>query len=134
MNDRNVSGSLLFLLVFTLVLSVSNSSAEEKVTCKSLDIREFGLVSDGEIIEPWSEGQLIGKYGPPCQIIDLGDVYIERNRGRIVELGAKTLQHENLKSGASAFKKQFIYSGDDSNKTSIFTILDGLVVKKERIF
>lgn len=111
----------------------SMSMAEEKGTCRSLDTREFGLVSDGEISEPWSEIKLIEKYGPPCQIIELGEVYIERHRGRILELGPKTIEEEKLKVGTFAIKKQFIYKGDYTNPTSVFTIIDGVVVKKERI-
>lgn len=66
-------------------------------------------------------------------IIELGEVYIERSKGRIVEFGPKVLQQERLKTGAAAIKKQFIYKGDYSSQISVFTILDGVVVKKERI-
>ncbi len=124
----------LISICFAFIIFVSTTVAEDKVSCKSLDTREFGLVSAGEITEPWSEAQLIEKYGTPCQIIDLGGVYIERSRERIVELGPKISEQEKIKTGTVAVKKQFIYSGDASSRTSVFTIIDGVVVKKERIF
>ena len=123
----------LILICFAFVALISTAMAEDKPGCKSLDTREFGLVSDGEITEPWSETQLVEKYGSPCQIIDLGEIRIERSKGRITELGEKTLQQDKVKAGTVAIKKQFIYTGDYSTKTSVFTIIDGVVVKKERI-
>jgi hypothetical protein len=122
-------------LIFALAFAVMASSAmtKEKDTCRSLDTREFGLVSDGSITEPWSEVKLIERYGPPCLMIELGEVYIERSRGLIVELGPKTLLQGKLKAGTLAVKKQFIYKGDYSNPTTVFTIVDGVVVRKERI-
>ena len=123
----------LIFTCFAFVVLISTAMAEDKASCKPLDTREFGLVSDGEITEPWSEAQLVEKYGSPCQIIDLGEIYIERSKGRITELGEKTLQQDKVKTGTVAIKKQFIYTGDYSNKTSVFTVIDGVVVKKERI-
>jgi len=123
----------LIFTCFAFVVLISTAMAEDKASCKPLDTREFGLVSDGEITEPWSEAQLVEKYGSPCQIIDLGEIHIERGKGRITELGEKTLQQGKVKTGTVAIKKQFIYTGDYSNKTSVFTVIDGVVVKKERI-
>ena len=123
----------LILICFAFVALISTAMAEDKPGCKSLDTREFGLVSDGEITEPWSEAQLVEKYGSPCQIIDLGEIHIERGKGRITELGEKTLQQGKVKTGTVAIKKQFIYTGDYSNKTSVFTVIDGVIMKKERI-
>lgn len=123
----------LILICFAFVVLISAGMAEDKASCKPLDTREFGLVSDGEITEPWSEVQLVEKYGSPCQTIDLGEVYIEKSKGRILELGEKPLQQDKAKTGAAAIKKQLIYTGDYSNKTSVFTVIDGVIVKKERI-
>lgn len=122
------------LLFAAFISFASPAMAEETTKCRSLDTREFGLVSDGEISDPWSEVELVVKYGPPCQILELGEVFIERSRGRIVELGPKTYQQDKLKSGTFAIKKQYIYKGDYSSGTSVFTIVDGVVVKKERIY
>lgn len=126
--------SFLISIIVALLIFISIALADETVNCKSLDTREFGLISTGEIDEPWSEVKLIERYGPPCYIIDLGEVLIKRNRGRILELGPKTFQQDNNKIGTIAIKKQFIYNGNDSNRTSVFTIVDGVVVKKERIW
>lgn len=123
----------LIFTCFAFAVFISTAMAEDKAICKPLDTREFGLVSDGEITEPWSEAQLVEKYGSPCKIIDLGEISIERSKGRITELGEKTLQQDKVKTGTVAIKKQFIYTGDYSNKTSVFTVIDGVVVKKERI-
>lgn len=123
----------LIFTCFAFVVLISTVMAEDKASCKPLDTREFGLVSDGEITEPWSEAQLVEKYGSPCQIIDLGEIYIERSKGRITELGEKTLQQGKVKIGTVAIKKQFIYTGDYSNKTSVFTVIDGVIMKKERL-
>ena len=123
----------LIFTCFAFVVLISTAMAEDKASCKPLDTREFGLVSDGEITEPWSEAQLVEKYGSPCQIIELGEIYIERSKGRITELGEKTLQQGKVKTGTVAIKKQFIYTGDYSNKTSVFTVIDGVIMKKERI-
>ncbi len=106
----------------------------EPKECKSLDVREFGLISDGNISDPWSEAQLIAKYGPPCQIINLGDVYTQRSFGKTIEIGPKTIEQDKIISGEVAEKKQFIYTGDSANKTSIITLIGGVVVKKERIY
>ena len=123
----------LIFTCFAFVVLISTAMAEDKASCKPLDTREFGLVSDGEITEPWSEAQLVEKYGSPCQIIDLGEIHIERGKGRITELGEKTLQQGKVKTCTVAIKKQFIYTGDYSNKTSVFTVIDGVIMKKERI-
>ncbi len=123
-----------FYAVAVFIFLASVAGAEEPTTCRALDTREFGLVSDGEISDPWSEVELVVKYGPPCQILELGEVFIERSRGRILELGPKTSQLERLKTGTFAIKKQYIYKGDYSSGTSVFTIVDGVVVKKERIY
>lgn len=122
------------ILSLILVILATVVTAADEVTCKSLDTREFGIVSDGEITESWSEAKLIVRYGPPCQIIELGEVYIERSKGRILEIEPKTFEQEKLKRGMVAIKKQLIYRGDDSSRASIFTIIEGVVVKKERIF
>lgn len=121
--------TLLFLLSFN---SYANGSDIKE--CKSLDTREFGLVGDGTIGAPWSEAQLIEKYGPPCQIINLGAVFTKRSFGKIIEIGPKDSEHDKITFGEISEKKQFIYTRDYSNKTSIITIVGGVVVKKERIY
>lgn len=88
--------------------------------CKSLDIREFGLISDTPV-DPWTEATLLEKYGPPCHVIHSGEVFFERRRGE-------------RRIGRFAEKKQYVYSGDYSDRTSVITIVDGVVVKKERIY
>ena len=123
----------LIFTCFAFVVLISTAMAEDKASCKPLDTREFGLVSDGEITEPWSEAQLVEKYGSPCQIIDLGEIHIERGKGRITELGEKTFQKDKIKTGTVAVKKQLIYTGGYLNKTSVFTVIDGVIMKKERI-
>lgn len=120
----------LLPLLIASAMTISTAIAEEN-SCRSLDTREFGLISDGEISEPWSEVRLIGKYGPPCQILDLGEVFIERSRGRILELGPR--RSDEIVKGSFAVKKQYIYKGDYSSGTSVFTIIDGVVARKERI-
>lgn len=120
-----------FYVVAVFIFLASVAGAEEQTACRSLDTREFGLVSDGEISDPWSEVELVVKYGPPCQILELGEVFIERSRGRILELGPK--RPDAIPRGTFAIKKQYIYKGDYSSGTSVFTIVDGVVVKKERI-
>lgn len=121
---------IIFCFVIASLISISAAQAEE-TSCRALDTREFGLVSDGEISDPWSEVELVVKYGPPCQILELGEVFIERSRGRILELGPK--RPDAIPRGTFAIKKQYIYKGDYSSGTSVFTIVDGVVVKKERI-
>lgn len=129
---KSIQLAILFI-VLSVAFPDAYARADENPKCKSLDTREFGLVSDGEIVESWSEAKLLEKYGPPCIIIELGEVYFERVRGRITEIDPKTIEKEKWKSGATTLKKQYIYSGDSSNRTSVFTILDGVVVKKERL-
>lgn len=121
-------------LIFCFAIFSFSVMAEDKKTCQAIDTTEFGLVSAGEIGEPWSEVQLIEKYGQPCTIIELGEVFIEKSEGHIIELDSKTYQQEKQKLRTTAIKKQFIYSGDYSSKTSVFTIINGVVVKKEKIF
>ena len=118
------------LIALALIVSISMSTAEGNESCRSLDTREFGLVSDGEISEPWSEIKLIEAYGPPCQIINLGEVFFQTNNERIREIGPRT---RDTQRGTFATKEQFVYKGDYSNPTSVFTIVDGVVVKKERV-
>ena len=121
-------------LIFFFAIFSFSAMAEDKKSCRAIDTREFGLVSTGDIDEPWSEAQLIEKYGQPCAIIELGEVFMEKREGRIIELDAKTIMQDKQKLRATAIKKQFIYSGDFSSKTSVFTIINGVVVKKEKIF
>ncbi|HKZ46570.1 MAG TPA: hypothetical protein VJ202_04220 [Thermodesulfobacteriota bacterium] len=121
-------------LIFFFAIFSFSAMAEDKKSCRAIDTREFGLVSTGDIDEPWSEAQLIEKYGQPCAIIELGEVFMEKSEGRIIELDAKTIMQDKQKLRATAIKKQFIYSGDFSSKTSVFTIINGVVVKKEKIF
>lgn len=103
-------------------------------TCKAIDTVEFGLVSDGYISgTPWLEIELIEKYGPPCLVIDLGEVYVERSNGLIREIQPRLFQTEEVRIGTVAVKKQFIYTGNYSSPTTAFTLIDGVVVKKERV-
>ncbi|MEK7842468.1 MAG: hypothetical protein AAB197_07315 [Deltaproteobacteria bacterium] len=121
-------------LIFFFAIFSFSVMAEDKKSCRVLDTTEFGLVSAGEIGESWSEVQLTEKYGEPCQIIDLGVVFLEKSQERTIELDPKTFQKNKQKTGMAAVKKQFIYRGDYSSGTSVFTIINGVIVKKERIY
>lgn len=110
-----------YAIVLISLLLVSYAYAEESHECKSLDIREFGLIEDGSISSPWSEALLIQKYGLPCMTVELGESFKKKKDGKIT-------------TGEFFEKKQFIYSGDSTNKTSVITIVDGVVVKKERVY
>lgn len=102
--------------------------------CDSLDTSEFGLISDGSISEPWSEVELLEKYGPPCYVIPLGEVFIKRSYGRIYELGPVISRQDKVVEGEVAIKKQYVYTGDYTSPTSIITVVGGVVVKKERLY
>ncbi|MBI5587840.1 MAG: hypothetical protein HY889_05675 [Deltaproteobacteria bacterium] len=134
LNSDIIKTVLMLLLSLSFISANSYANGSDIKECKSLDVREFGLISDGSISEPWSEAQLIEKYGPPCQIINLGEVFTKRSFGKIIEIGPKTSEQDKITSGEIAEKKQFIYTRDYSNKTSIITIVGGVVVKKERIY
>lgn len=121
-------------LIFLFAIFSFSVMAEDKKSCRAIDTTEFGLVSAGEIGEPWSEVQLLEKYGQPCTIIELGEVFIEKSEGHIIELDAKTFMQDKQRVSETAIKKQFVYSGDFSSKTSVFTIINGVIVKKEKIF
>ncbi|MBI5235864.1 MAG: hypothetical protein HY886_06415 [Deltaproteobacteria bacterium] len=123
---------LLFFLSF-FIPSGSGANGNDIIKCKSLDTREFGLINDGNIGEPWSEAQIIDKYGQPCQIINMGEVFVTKSHVKIIELDAKTGAQGKTTSGEIAVKKQFVYKGDYSNKATIITIVGGVVVKTERI-
>lgn len=126
----------IILLVFSALLFPSISQAEEPYwfDCHSLDIVEFGLISDGSISEPWTEAQLVLKYGPPCTEVGLGEVNIERRQGRVVEIVPNGAEVQGAASGQIAAKKQLVYTGDYIDKTSVITVIDGVVVRKERIY
>lgn len=127
------AGLMLFLLSFFISVN-SYANGSDIKDCKSLDIREFALISDGDISASWSEAQLIEKYGPPCQTINLGEVFITKGSGKTTEINTKAQEQGKITSGEIAVKKQFVYTGDYSNKTTIITIVGGVVVKKERIY
>lgn len=112
-----------YLILLSFLIAIPYANASESNECRSLDIREFGLIEDGNIGAAWTEAQLIQKFGPPCQIVSLGKTFTEKRS----ESG-KTIIGDILE------KKQFIYTGDNVNKTSIITIVNGVVVKKERIY
>lgn len=80
------------------------NNAVTPIRCKSLDTREFGLVNDGRFGRGWTRSELISKYGPPCWT-------------RFVSNG-----------------EELVYESDGSNNGSIFTILNGYVAKKVRIY
>lgn len=80
------------------------NNAVTPIRCKSLDTREFGLVNDGRLGRGWTKFELISKYGPPCWT-------------RFVSNG-----------------EELVYESDGSNNGSIFTILNGYVAKKVRIY
>ncbi|MEK6791433.1 MAG: hypothetical protein AABY45_07020 [Deltaproteobacteria bacterium] len=122
---------LLFFLSFFIPAN-SHANGDDIIKCKSLDTREFGLIDDGTIGAPWSEAQLTDKYGQPCQIINLGEVFVMKSQGKITEMDTKTREQGKITSGEIAVKKQFVYRGDYSNKATIITIVGGAVVKKER--
>ncbi|MBI5827203.1 MAG: hypothetical protein HZB22_05710 [Deltaproteobacteria bacterium] len=88
-------------------------------------MREFGLISDGSISAPWTEAALIDKFGPPCEIIDLGYLKSTGPDPRGGKTGSQADQYLE--------KKQYVYKGDYSNKTTIITIIDGKVARKERV-
>lgn len=116
-----------------LILQTGDKKGVEKekpAGCKALDIREFGLISDS-FTDPWSEATLVEKYGPPCEIIHIGDVFVERS---FVKEKPETKERARVKTGFFAEKKQYVYRGSDSDKTSIITIVNGVVVRKERIY
>jgi len=85
--------------------TVSPRAASTKKSCRSLDTREYGMVPDGRLSTPWSEEDLISRYGPPCQTI------IMRNGG-----------------------KQLKYDKDENNNGSLFMIVNGHIVKKMRLY
>jgi hypothetical protein len=138
--DRDSFSRLLLKGIIALSLflpfTLSGASAAEPMPsdCKPLDTTEFGLISDGGISEPWSEVELLQKYGPPCYVLPLGEVFIRRNYGRVFELGPVIGRHDRTVAGEIAIKKQYVYTGDYTNGTSIITIVGGVVVKKERIY
>ncbi len=123
---------MLFFLSF-FIPTGSHANGNDIIKCKSLDTREFGLIDDGNIGAPWSEAQIIDKYGQPCQIINMGEVFVMKSQGKITELDVKTREQGKTTSGEISMKKQFVYRGDYSNKATIITIVGGVVVKKERI-
>lgn len=102
--------------------------------CNALDTSEFGLISDGGISEPWSEVELLEKYGPPCYVLPIGEVFIKRSYGRVYELGPVISRQDKAVEGEVATKKQYVYTGDYSSPTSIITVVGGVVVKKERLY
>lgn len=127
--------TIAIAFVFALFISCNtHAQAKAENECRSLDVSEFGLISDGSISAPWTEVQLMQKYGPPCAVLDLGDVFIERKFGRLVEVAPKTKEQSGIISGQIAQKRQLVYWGDSVDKTSVITVIDGVVVKKERIY
>lgn len=123
-----------FVLSSMLIPFTSQAEESPWFDCHSLDIVEFGLISDGNISSPWTEAELLLKYGPPCTEIRLGAVYIERRAGRVVEITPELSAQRETVLDQTAEKKQLIYVGDYTDKTSVITIIDGIVVKKERIY
>ena len=122
--------ALRFLTPLAAVAAVQAETPE----CHALDTSEFGLISDGNISEPWSEVELLEKYGPPCYVIPLGEVFIKRSYGRIYELGPVISRQDKVVEGEVAIKKQYVYTGDYTSPTSIITVVGGVVVKKERLY
>lgn len=136
-NSRSPKGLLLiaalalwFLTPHAAVAAVQSGPP----SCDALDTSEFGLISDGSISEPWSEVELLEKYGPPCYVIPLGEVFIKRSYGKIYELGPVISRQDKVVEGEVAIKKQYVYTGDYTSPTSIITVVGGVVVKKERLY
>ncbi|MBI5903673.1 MAG: hypothetical protein HZB84_09360 [Deltaproteobacteria bacterium] len=112
-------------IVSSTLIASNDAGDSDNRKCKSLDVREFGLISDGSISAPWSEAALTGKFGPPCEIIDLGYVKSTGPDPRSGKTGSQADQYLE--------KKQYVYKGDYSNRATIITIIDGKVAKKERV-
>jgi len=124
--------ALWFLTPYATCVAAVQS--EPSPACDALDTREFGLISDGSISEPWSEVALLEKYGPPCYEIPLGEVFVKRSYGRVYELGPVISRQDKVVEGEVAIKKQYVYTGDYTSPTSIITVVGGVVVKKERLY
>ena len=88
---------LLFFLSFFIPAN-SHANGDDIIKCKSLDTREFGLIDDGNIGAPWSEAQLIDKYGQPCQIINLGEVFVIKVVRKITKWIRKPVSKAKLTS------------------------------------
>lgn len=111
--------------VSSTLIAGNGAEDSDNRKCRSLDVREFGLISDGSISAPWSEAALIDKFGPPCEIIDLGYVKSTGPDPRSGKTGSQADQYLE--------KKQYVYKGDYGNRTTIITIIDGKVSRKERV-
>lgn len=105
----------------------------EAPKCKPLDVREFGLISTSPV-DPWHEVTLVEKFGPPCQVIHLGDVFTERGVERLERDPVTGVERRVIRSGGFAERKQYVYWGSYTHRTTVITIVGGVVVAKERLY